>query len=569
VAGIAVRVCGSKKIVAGVLFVLLLSVVTGCCLGTEAGTGNVADVVRELIRGRIEAGAITQRQPVSGEAIYSSVVLPTFYERRAYVPAWIGDTGLTPSARDLVRAIRGGEAEGLRPEDYHLSRIGRLVERLADGAPRTAGANPRQLADLELLLTDAFLIYGSHLLAGRVNPVTIDSEWRANRREIDMAEVLESAVLQNAIVEALESLRPPQDGYARLKEALKIYRRIAAAGGWAALPEGPKLRKGDTGSRVGLLRERLSVTGDLKAAGPAGDVFDDELESAVIAFQRRFGLDADGVVGPATAAALNMSAELRVRQIELNLERWRWLPNDLGARHILINIANFELDVVEAGREVLTMRAIVGRDYRRTPVFSDRMSYLVLNPYWHVPPKIAVDDILPKVRKDPGYLVENGFRVFRGWGADAEEIDPAGVDWATMTGRDFVYRLRQDPGPLNALGRVKFMFPNEFDVYLHDTPARALFDKTVRTFSSGCIRIEKPIELAEYVLRGDAKWTREAILEATDKRLEQTVRLPEQIPIHLLYWTAWVDGAGVVHFRDDIYGRDHLLDAALAEKPPI
>jgi murein L,D-transpeptidase YcbB/YkuD len=298
-------------------------------------------------------------------------------------------------------------------------------------------------------------------------------------------------------------------------------------------------------------------------------VFDEDLDTGVRHFQRRHGLDVDGVVGPATLSALNASADERVRRIEVNMERWRWLPQDLGRRYVIVNIANFELDVVEAEQEVMTMRVIVGRDYRRTPVFSGKMTYIVLSPYWHVPPSLAVKDILPQVRSDPGYLSRKGFKVFQGWGADTKEIDPGSVDWSKVTGTNFNYRFRQDPGPVNALGRVKFMLPNKFDVYLHDTPSPDLFEKSARAFSSGCIRIEKPIELVEYVLRGDPKWNRDAVLAAIDRRVEQTVQLREPIPVHLLYWTAWVDAAGTVHFRDDIYSRDKLLAEALAEKPPI
>jgi murein L,D-transpeptidase YcbB/YkuD len=279
-------------------------------------------------------------------------------------------------------------------------------------------------------------------------------------------------------------------------------------------------------------------------------------------------LDIDGVVGPATLSALNVPTAARVSQIEVNMERWRWLPEDLGRRYVFVNIANFELDVVEDKREVITMRAIVGRDYRRTPVFSDRMTYLVLSPFWNVPPSLAAQDILPQVRKDPNYLAQKGMRVFEGWGSDTKEIDPLSVDWSSITGKNLRYRFRQDPGPSNSLGRVKFMFPNKFNVYLHDTPSRDLFQKTARAFSSGCIRIENPIELSEYLLQGDPRWDQSAILAAIDRRIEQTVNLPEPIPVHLLYWTAWVDAAGIANFREDIYGRDKLVAEALAEKPP-
>ncbi len=273
-------------------------------------------------------------------------------------------------------------------------------------------------------------------------------------------------------------------------------------------------------------------------------------------------------MGPATLDALNVPVNKRLRQIELNMERWRWLPRNLGKRYILVNIAGFSLDVYEDNRHMMDMRVVVGRQYRRTPVFSKDMTYLVISPYWHIPPNIALKDKLPLIRKNPGYLEQERIRVFHGAGAEMREIDAKTVDWATITGRNFSYRLRQDPGPFNALGRVKFMFPNKYNVYLHDTPSQELFAKTVRTFSSGCIRIEKPIELAEYLLKDYPEWTRERILSTADRRIERTVQIKKPLPVHLLYWTAWIDRDGRMQFRNDIYKRDELLDRALQEKIP-
>lgn len=329
------------------------------------------------------------------------------------------------------------------------------------------------------------------------------------------------------------------------------------------------MERGHSGDRVALLRERLLATGDLTTNPKASaTLFDEAAEQTVLKFQRRHGLEDDGIVGPATLEALNVSAGQRVRQIELNMERWRWLPQDLGDRHLLVNIAGFDLDVVAGGTTVLSMRVIVGRDYRRTPVFSDRVTYLVFSPYWHVPPSIAVQDILPALKKDPHYLEKKNVRVFRGSGSDVREVDSRSIDWTKVGPSSFNYSFRQDPGPDNALGHVKFMFPNKFNVYLHDTPARELFHKTERAFSSGCIRIEKPGDLAELLLRDDPTWDRQRVRSAMGAGVEQTVRLRVPVPIHVLYWTAWVGEDGLLHFRKDIYGRDRRLDEALGESPP-
>ncbi|MGB7295570.1 MAG: L,D-transpeptidase family protein, partial [Candidatus Aminicenantales bacterium] len=262
----------------------------------------------------------------------------------------------------------------------------------------------------------------------------------------------------------------------------------------------------------------------------------------------------------------NVSAAERLTQIRANLERWRWITQELGERYILVNVADFRVGVVEAGREVMSMPAVVGRAYRRTPAFSGTMSHLEINPTWTVPPKLAREDILPKVRKDPAYLGQKGFRVFENWSEGAREIDVSAFDWSLVKAENLPYKFRQDPGPQNSLGRIKFMFPNKFDVYLHDTPERELFNRAVRDFSSGCIRIERPVDLAEYVLRDDPDWTKEKILTAIKGGETRVVNLRNPLGVHLLYWTAWLGEDGRVQFRQDIYLRDAALYRALEER---
>jgi len=529
---------------------------------------GLADQVQEHLRARIEQTGYPPKIVIRDELIHSSIVLPQFYEQRAYLPAWSNDKGLLVfQVETLLKAIRDATLEGFTPTDYHLAKIEATLEEVRENQAKRKPYNPERIADLDLLLTDAFLIYGAHLLAGRVNPETIDTQWQANRREADLGQMLQKALDNNAIDQYIRSFLPPQAGYAHLREKLALYRAIVVRGGWLTIPIGPKLRKGDHDERTVLLRKRLAAVGDFTLAEVIDEsLFDEELDRALRRFQRRHGLTVDGVLGQTTLVALNIPAERRVRQILVNMERWRWLPQDLGRRYIIVNIANYELDVIENNVEVLTTRVIVGRPYRRTPVFSDRMTYIVLNPHWYVPRNIAVKDILPDVKKEPGYLSKNNIKLFAGQGTS--EIDPAAVDWSRVTESNFSYSLRQDPGPNNALGRIKFMFPNKFNVYIHDTPAKELFKKTDRGFSSGCIRIERPIELAEYVFKEDPRWTRDKIVAAINKGEEQTVRLPEPIPVHLLYWTAWVDKDGDLQLRNDIYERDSVLYEALFEKPP-
>jgi murein L,D-transpeptidase YcbB/YkuD len=534
---------------------------------TSTAAPSLLETVAERLRDRIEASAVVPSLEVEDEPIFSSDVLARFYLERSFRPAWIGPHGPLPLADELLGAIDEADREGLHPGDYHLLASRELMDQaLAERADGRA-SEPHLLADLDIALTDAFLVYGAHLAVGRVHPETIDTMWRAQLREIDMVAVLEDALSRGAVRSSLEALLPRHTGYRKLREALARYRDFVARGGWPLVPPGAKLEKGASGERVRLLRARLAITGEVSEER-ASDTFEDGLDRAVRSFQRRNGLEADGVVGPRTLDALNHTAAERARQIEINLERWRWLPQDLGERHVLVNIPQFELDVVEGDRTVLAMRAVVGRPYRRTPVFTGLMTYLVLSPYWHVPPGIAAADIVPAVRKDTSYLAARNIKVFQGWGADSREVDPFTVDWSAVTGRNLPYHFRQEPGPANALGRVKFMFPNAYHVYLHDTPSRELFDRDRRAFSSGCIRIEKALDLAEYLLRDDRRWSRNAIEAAARRDRETTVLVPRPIPVHLLYWTSWADAEGTVHFREDIYERDARLADALAEPPP-
>lgn len=548
---------------------ILLTIVGGQHFISSAQSPDLS--MCDLLRFRIELGGIPLKISVGKEPIYAAIVLPIFYERRVYQPAWTDSQGPLPQTETLLNAIRHADREGLRPGDYHLEKIEAILSELHQTPKLWEQPHPRQLVDLDLLLTDAFLIYGSHLLAGRINPEQIDPQWFANRREADLAQLLEDALSSNQIEEALAALLPAYAGYTRLRDTLAIYRKFAETGGWPTVPSGSKLRQGDRSERIPLLRQRLAAEGFLTNVGADDQtLFDNDVEQALKKFQMQNGLETDGILGTQTLQALNISADQRVRQIVVNMERWRWLPQNLGDRYILVNIASFNLDVLEQETPVLNMRVVAGKSYRKTPVFSDKITYLVINPYWGVPDTIAKKDILPKQKKDPNFLMNQKIRVFEGWGANTREIDPSIIDWNNVTAANLTYRFKQDPGPQNALGRIKFMFPNQFDVYLHDTPSKELFAKARRDFSSGCIRIEKPVELAEYLLRKHPDWPSEKIrstLSGSDFTT-QTVKLPEPVNIHILYWTVWVGKDDRIHFGPDIYDRDTALDAAMQEPPP-
>jgi murein L,D-transpeptidase YcbB/YkuD len=368
----------------------------------------------------------------------------------------------------------------------------------------------------------------------------------------------------------LSTLPPAHRHDEQLRQTLKRYRQIMDQGGWPILPEGPTLHPGDTGLSILLLRRRLQATDDLLASEPTQDrtLFDDALANALRRFQRRHGLEADGMVGPDTRVALQVPIEDRIHQLILNLDRWRELPQDLGPRYIWVNIPAFTLKVVEYDQPVMTMRVVVGKPSWPTPVLRAQVTALVFNPFWEIPPRIIQQEIIPHLRRDPTYLTTHHMILLQAQGGKVTEIDPATVDWSKPLLHDMPYRLRQRPGPTNPLGRVKFIIPNPFHITLHDTPSRDLFAKTMRAQSHGCIRLEKPIALAEYLLREDHKWTREAILDIIHQGTPQQVTIPTPIPVYLIYHTAWVDRDGEAHFRPDIYQLDTPLHVTPDEGQP-
>ena len=548
-----------RRILAGSLLLLLG--------GLGVGAATPPDDVRTHLRLRIEAARAgsTGAMTVAGEQVLARPAVARYYQAAGFDPAWTGPDGPTPQADSLLAVLRDAPLDGLRADDYHAATIDSLARHLR--AQRRAGSSmdAQVLADFELLCTDAFLLYGAHLVGGRVDPVQVVPTWNLDRQQQNLVAHLRTALQGGTIRATLWALRPPQPEYAAFRRALARYRAHADEGGWPTVPEGPTLQERARDERVPRLRRHLRVTGDLTAGRPPDPrLFDAGLRRAVARFQERHGLAIDGVVGPATRAALNVPVADRLQQIEVNLERWRWMPRSLGDPHVLVNVADFWLRVVEGDRHALQMRVVVGTQYRQTPIFSDEISYLVFNPYWHVPRRIAVEDKLPDFRRNPALVSRLGFEVLDGWGADATAVDPATIAWDRLSTSHFPYRLRQKPGPTNALGQVKFMLPNSYNVYLHDTPTRSLFDETERPFSSGCIRVEHPVDLALYLLGPNGGWTRERIDEVLTGDTERAVVLRRKVPVHLLYWTAWMEDADTVHFRKDVYGRDGAVARALA-----
>ncbi|MEJ2696964.1 MAG: L,D-transpeptidase family protein [Candidatus Sulfobium sp.] len=519
-----------------------------------------------LIRDRLAAYRIHPPGPPDNERIFSLETLEVFYGKRNYEPAWFGRNSFS-DAEEMIKAVRGSGNDGLIPEHYHLRMIEDLLGRAYNIKEKENFVDPEILVDLDILLTDSFFTLAHHLSTGSVNPVTLEPEW-SFFPDMDLPGILAHALEEHTVGQTLQGLAPQTRQYAALRKALVRYREMAAKDDQPPIPDGRLLKKGMRSPRVAEIRERLAFLGDLNLHTETdGTLFDGGLKQAVERFQERHGLKADGIAGPSTLGELNVPMGDRVKQLLVNLERMRWNNGGRGDRYLIVNIARFELDVVEHDHVVLSMKVVVGKPFLDTPVFTGKMTYLVLNPAWNIPVSIASKEILPKVKKDPGYLKKEHITILRGWGGKEEVIDPRTIDWSSVTARKADFRFRQEPGPLNPLGRVKFMFPNKFNVYLHDTPARNLFSQNVRTFSHGCIRIEKPLELAEYLMKGDPHWTKEDITAALKDGETEDVRLPGPVTVYLVYVTAWVDEDGSAEFRNDIYGRDADLYSAITMNP--
>jgi L,D-transpeptidase YcbB len=481
-----------------------------------------------------------------------------FYSASGYQPVWFSGDRPKPQAQALVSAIQRAEAEGLNAGTYAVPDPARM-QAAASWNPLKKGLSGEQALDAELQLSYAFVKYATHLASGRTDPATVDPHWFVTPRKLDVAAVMKQVADSGRLEDALRGLAPQHPQYERLRETLARYREIAARGGWPAVPDSAaRLRYGARRPEVALLRARLAASGDLAGSAPAPApapspppaAFDADVRAALKRFEARHGLRPDGVLDKATLRALNVPVEERIEQITLNMERWRWLPETLGARHIIVNVPTYELDVYENGNVVLPMRVVAGKKDNPTPIFMDKMEQVVFSPYWNVPPNIARNETIPAVMNDPGYLDRNNMELVKG----SRVVSPWSVSWSAVEAGNYTFRQR--PGPKNALGHVKFLFPNQFDVYLHDTPADSLFAQTDRSFSHGCVRVEKPLELAEYVLRAQPEWTRERIVSAMNSGSEKWVTLKEPLPVYILYMTAWVDTDGTVQFREDIYGHD-------------
>jgi murein L,D-transpeptidase YcbB/YkuD len=507
------------------------------------------------LRARLDALSKPEGRIIGATRIASYEFLPKLYAALGYKLAWASQTNVMA----LNEAIARSWEDGLLPSDFHAPTIKALTD---------SGAEQSNTIERDLVMSDALARLLYQLYFGKVNPNGLDPNWNFARPALseDPAALVAEALRSEKIAALVEKARLQHPLYSALKATLQAYTQFETAGGWPEVPTGPAVKPGGKDPRIPALRARLHVTGEYQGTvDQVSDVLDEPLAQALSNFQSSHGLDGDGVLGAQTVSALNVSAHERVEQIRVNLERARWILRPLGPEMVVVNIAGFYLHLVLKGQRVWTTRVIVGKSYNKTPIFTETMKTIVFNPDWTVPRSIIRSEIFARASADPNYLAANNYYLPDGKGGSID----VPVDWSQWTAATFPYGIVQRPGPRNALGLVKFLFPNRYSVYLHDTPGRQLFAKAGRTFSHGCIRVEEPLKLAELILGDRLGWDRGKIDAVVAANKMQSVNLPIPLPVMLLYWTVDPTFDGGAHFYQDIYGRDaRLLKALNAEFAP-
>lgn len=524
-----------------------------CCLLLSTSlfsSAILADDLQNAMRIEIEQLRFSGQLSLGDVDIASGELLAEFYERRNFNTAWNAPAQIDA----LLAAIESSYLEGFNPADYHLDKVRKGQALLSTELTTQARAV------IDLALTDSLIRLGYHHRFGKVNPYNLDPHWNFVRKlsDRDPVDILQQAIDSADVEQTLESLFPQVPMYTELQNALATYRQLAEQGGWPTVADGPTIKPGATDVRLPAIRARLLVTNELmKTSATQATVYGESLQQAVRRFQFRHGLDEDGVIGPATLAALNVPVSRRVDQLRASLERARWVMHSVTDDYIVVNVAGFTARLVRDQQTVWETRVQVGSEYHQTPVFRDEMKYVVLKPTWTVPYSIATKEMLPRIQREADYFEKRDFDIKN---RDGELVTADSIDWQSLSRGNFGYTFVQRPGPNNALGQVKFIFPNEHSVYLHDTPSKALFDKAKRAFSHGCIRVEQPMELAQLLL-ADKGWDSERI--AANKETE-TVFLSQPLTVLIMYWTASVLPDGTVQFFNDIYDRDDAVLEALA-----
>ncbi len=505
--------------------------------GIAQDAGQIRSAIQQMLAGGQRLGLPLERVRLA---------LIAHYVNNGGSIYWVG----TGRMDKFIARAKKATYDGLNPADYPIDTLISLRDQLDEN-------NPAAAAQAELYFSALFVAYAADLKIGRVTPRKVDPNLFRNPKTIDVQRVLTDLKKQNDPNAFLNYFEPRNVHYQALKKMLRVYTQVLDEGlQWPSVAQGAVVKPGGSDGRVVSVRQILSITGDYEWADTNSPVLDSKLVIALQRFQTRHGLEAKGLLGKQTIVALNVPPQERQRQIMLNMERWRWMPDNLGDEHFLVNIASFELQHWQSGIVVDRMSVVVGAVATQTPEFSGAMQYLELNPYWTVPYSIATKEMLPKLQAD-AYHYSEDFEVFAG----GKVADWGSINWASYGGGSFPFTFRQKPGPKNALGKVKFMLPNKFNIYLHDTPAKDKFANTTRAFSHGCIRLSRPAELA-YSLLERVGMDRGAIESVWAGGQNTKIDFPKAIPVHLVYATAFSSENGI-EFRTDVYGRDAKLYNAL------
>jgi L,D-transpeptidase YcbB len=538
------------------LFPLLLAALLACGCMRGDKTTPAATAIEQMVSGK--------PLPHVDSAVWKDV--RAFYQQRNGKTTWVDGNFSSKRAAAALQVLRSAREHGLSPENYGEREIVEMHDAI-EKSDKNAPDRAQRLAEFDVKLTAALLTLGHDVALGRVQDNGDEGRPKTRRAAPDFAGTLATAV-DGDIETWLNEVCPKHPEYAALQKAYVALGGQKEKGGWPTVPAGV-YKIGKSHPSVVILRQRLLAGGQLAgdAATNNSPLFNKSLSEAVGAFQELHGIKATGALDTATLAAMNVSIEQRLAQVALNMDRWRAMPDDLGARHFLVNIPSFHLFARENGKTVMDIRVVVGKRGNETPIFSDEMETVVFSPYWNIPDSIKQGETAPAVARDPAYLERNNIEVLRG----SKPVDVASINWDDPAElRQLAFRQR--PGGNNALGHVKFLFPNDYDVYLHDTPADSLFQRSGRAFSHGCVRVEEPEKLANYILRDQPEWDGPKIMNAMDSGDEEHVKLKETIPVHIVYFTAWVDEKGGLHFQPDIYGYDakqqRLDNAASRAKSP-
>ncbi|MEJ8801795.1 L,D-transpeptidase family protein [Pontibacter sp. H249] len=543
--------------------------------GEAEGTG-LLDRLKTLPQAKTDSLYIEdylQQQPTFNK---HAELMYLFYGDRDYELAWFRDNELVPEAEKFLSVIDQASKEGLQPKNYKIVAFDSLFKAY-EGMGRRDSARLELQKKIDLALTGSYFNYASDFYRGRVNPQEVGSvSWDVKKNKIKLHKALQTILKERDSTYPYYEFDALHAGYANLRNALAKYRAIEEKGGWPKVELGKRksLAKGDTAAAVVTLRKRLNPEQAINGSDPKMRLFDENLEKQVKKFQMLHGLAEDGLVGGNTLKQLNVPITDRIDQIMINMERWRWIPKrmvpkSLDQKYIWVNIPEYKLYIYEDPendpeaerkyQEVMNMRVIVGKTMNSTPIFSDKLEYVVMAPYWNVPNSIVEREIKPAILRNSNYLASQNMEVVTKE-KNPKQIDPSSIDWGNVTEKNFPYMVRQRPGSKNSLGDVKFLFPNEYNVYLHDTPADALFSQNQRDFSHGCVRLEKPIELAKYMVADMPEWNENRIRETINGGEETWVTLPKRVQVYIVYFTSWADEQGNVHFRDDIYGHDKKLE---------